>query len=154
MSTASPRPVFAALHTVKASEVTQWSSRESKATFKRYLQIQLFNRSEKQSIVECVSWTLYACVYVRVACVYNYVHELRTLRDPRSTSCDDNVKFSAPFGLSTCCIVILSNHHRSLIIVLHYCTLLYTTAHNSCRGFSTLVLFILHSLLGVHLISA
>ena len=49
MSTASPRPVFAALHTVKASKVTQKSSRESQAAFKRYLQIQLSGRSEKRS---------------------------------------------------------------------------------------------------------
>ena len=33
MSTASPRPVFAILHTVEASEVTQKSSHEEKAAF-------------------------------------------------------------------------------------------------------------------------
>ena len=31
MSTASPRPIFATLHTVEASEVTQRSNHESKA---------------------------------------------------------------------------------------------------------------------------
>ena len=62
MSIASPRPLFAALHTVKASEVTQRSSRESKAAFKRYLQIQLLSRSEKRSIVSAWSWTIRMCL--------------------------------------------------------------------------------------------
>ena len=46
MSTALPQPVFAALHTVEASEVTQRSGCESKAAFKHY---QLSGRSEQRS---------------------------------------------------------------------------------------------------------
>ena len=75
MSTASPRPVFAALHTVMASQVTQRSSRESKAAFKRYPRIQVSSRSEKRG----VHLSLYACVYIVVACVYRCVtHRMRT----------------------------------------------------------------------------
>ena len=50
-------------------------------------------------------------------------------------------KFSTPFGLSTCCIVVLSNYHHSLLLgysTSHY----YNILNKYCRGFSTLVLFI------------
>ena len=109
MSIASPRPVFAALHTVEASEVT---SCESKATFK-HLRIQLSSRSEKR-LTECVA-VEYTHVYITVTCMYNlyskltralYTCALVNAVKLRSTSCDDNVialynifcKFSAPFG--------------------------------------------------------
>ena len=65
MSTASLRPVFAALHTVEASEVTQRSSRESKAASKRYLRIQLSSTgsgSEKRSTVSAWLWTIRVCL--------------------------------------------------------------------------------------------
>ena len=52
MSTASPRPVFTALYTVEASEVTQRSSRASKSAFKRYLRIQ-----------SAWSWTIRMCLH-------------------------------------------------------------------------------------------
>ena len=107
MNTASPRPVFAALHTVKASEFTQKSSRESKAAFKGYLQIQLSSRSDKR---ECVVVD-YTHVYIGVTCIYNC-----------GTRLTHTVMILASFDLSTCCIAII------IIIVLHYFTLLYTTA--------------------------
>ena len=48
--TASPRPVFAALHFVNASEVTQRTICESKAIFNRYPRIRLSSRSEKRLV--------------------------------------------------------------------------------------------------------
>ena len=68
----SPWPVFAALHTVEASEVTQMSSCESQVAYQR---IQPFSRSEKRSTVNVwfIGCGLYTCVYIGVACVYNYI---------------------------------------------------------------------------------
>ena len=80
MSTASPRPVFATLHTVKVSEVTQRLNCESKATFKRYLRIQLSSRSEKQSTERVVLDYTHVFTHDEIAdaCVYN-LYSARTL---------------------------------------------------------------------------
>ena len=65
LTTASPRPVFAALHT---SEVTQSQVNESKAAFKCYLQIQL---SEKRECV-IVDYTHTYTVYIQCR-TYQYL---------------------------------------------------------------------------------
>ena len=112
MSTASPRLVFAALHTVKASEITQRSRRESKAAFKRYLWIQLSSRSEKRLIVSMWSWTIRTCLRRSRMCVWLrysiYTSSVRCVTYLMLYTC----KFSAPLGLSTCRIVILGNQHH------------------------------------------
>ena len=67
MCAASPRPVFAVLHNVKASEVTQKSHCESKAAFKCYLQILLSGETRNNRLSAWICG-LYACVYIAVAC--------------------------------------------------------------------------------------
>ena len=68
MSTASPRPVLAALHTVEASHVTQRSRCESKAAFKCYLQIQLSSRSGNNRLSAWL-WTIHVCLHSSCMCV-------------------------------------------------------------------------------------
>ena len=134
MSTASPDRSLPFCTHVKALEVTQRSSCESKVAFKHYLRILLLGaRNDQLSTWIC---GLYARIYIAVACVLHR-HSIVCIRKviPShisrlklcSTSWDDNViilcKFSAPFGFSTC-IVVLSNYHCSLIILLQYFTLL------------------------------
>ena len=64
MSTASPWLVFATLHTVEASEVTQRSGCKS---FKCYLWIELSSGSEKLSTVS--SWLWHVFIYSSRMCV-------------------------------------------------------------------------------------
>ena len=61
---------------------------------------------------------LYACVYIGGTCLHRRhmrVYHCVTHAVPCYTW-----KFSTPFGLSTCCIVVLGIHHRSLVILLPY----------------------------------
>ena len=98
MSTASPRPVFAALHTVEASKVTQRSSRESKPAFKR-----TYKYSYPVGVRNNRLWAhdcgLYTFVYIAVTCVCA-LYIMRMHKVIRAENCTSILAVESENGIS------------------------------------------------------
>ena len=80
LSTALARLVRVTVHTVEASEVTQWSTCDSQAAFKRYLRIQLSSRNSM-----CNTAQRFTCKKIQHKTHNSYTNINTTVRTTQKT---------------------------------------------------------------------